>query len=266
MPLMQSEAIEAMTRWFRQLERALAPPGPIATQNSFVFRYQTRGIHEALLQKLARSISGLNAVAVLLNAGYVQEIGVIFRTLDEIHEDIFFLASAETNGSRTARHDKYLAAFYADAVMSRPEGSIDIPKPNLLPRKKVRAQTLSALGQGINVSRALAVSESLSTAYSGYVHAASENIMEMYGGNPPKFHLSGMLGTPRIDSFSRASEQYVNRGLMATGAVAKAFGDRELVDTLYTFFWLIMNNLMVTSTTKVGPNNSFKPKPLRGSA
>jgi hypothetical protein len=235
MPHLQAEAVEAMSRAFRHLEAALAPPQRVAHRDSFVFRYANKGIHEALIQKLARSISGLNAVVVLLNAGYVQEAGVLFRTLDEIQEDIFFLASAETNGARTDRHTQYLEAFYAEAVFSRPEGSLDIPKPNLVPRKKIRAHTMNVLGQGINVSQALAAGESVGTAYSGYVHAASENIMDMYGGNPSHFHLQGMRGTPRVSECARDAENYVYRGLMATIVVAKAFGDAPLVEELYKF-------------------------------
>ena len=235
MPQMQAEALEAMTRAFQQMERSLTPPERVFHRNSFVFSYSNKGIHEALLQKLARSISGLNAIVVLLASGYTQEAGVIFRTLDEIQEDILFLASAETNGTKTERHDQYLQAFYADAVLSRPEGVLEITKPNLVPRKKIRAHTINTLGHGVNVSRALAAAESIGTAYSGYVHAASENIMEMYGGNPPQFYLAGMLGTPRIASWDQASETYMYRGLMAIIVVAKAFGDRQLVGELSKF-------------------------------
>jgi hypothetical protein len=59
--------------------------------------------------------------------------------------------------------------------------------------------------------------------------------MDMYGGNPPHFHLSGMLGTPRIESCAHDAENYVYRGLMATVVVAKAFGNRSLVEELYEF-------------------------------
>lgn len=235
MPHLQTEAIAAMTRAFRQLEVAIPPPRKVAHSDSFVYRYANKGIHEALLQKLARSISGLNAVAVILATGYVQEAGVLFRTLDEIQEDIFFLASAETNGARTEHHTKYLEAFYAESVFSRPEGSLNIPKPNLVPRKKIRAHTMNVLGEGVNASQALAASEGVSTAYSGYVHAASENIMDMYGGTPPHFHLQGMRGTPRIATSAQDAEIYVYRGLMATIIVAKAFGDTSLVEALYAF-------------------------------
>jgi hypothetical protein len=232
---LQAEAVEAMSRAFRHLETALPPPQRIAHRSSFVFRYANKGIHEALIQKLARYISGLNAVAVLLNAGYIQEAGVLFRTLDEIQEDIFFLATAETNGARTGRHAKYIEAFYAEAVFSRPKGSLNIPKPNLVPRKEIRAHTMNVLGQGINVSQALAVGESVGTVYSGYVHAASENIMDMYGGNPSHFHLQGMRGTSRVTECAQDAGIYVYKGLMATIVVAKAFGDSSLVEELYKF-------------------------------
>ena len=235
MPNLQAEAVEAMSRAFRHMEASIEPPAQRPIRNSFIYRYENKGILEALLQKLARYISGLNAVAVLLMTGYVQEANVIFRTLDEIQEDIFFLASAETNNARTERHTQYLDAFYSDPVFSREEGSLDIPKPNLVPRKKIRAHTMNTMGQGINVSKALSASESVGTAYSGYVHAASENIMEMYGGDPPHFHTNGMRGTTRVTECAASAENYIYRGLMATTVVAKAFGDAALVTTLYAF-------------------------------
>lgn len=232
---LQAEAVAMMTDALRRVESLIDPPQRVSHKDSFVFRFANKGIHEALVQKLARYISGVNAVAVLLDAGYVQEVGVLFRTLDEIQEDIFFLASAETNGARTERHTQYLDAFYAEAVFSRPEGSSRIIKPNLPPRKKVRAHTIKVFGQGANVSKALDAAESVSTAYSGYVHAASENIMDMYGGNPPHFRVEGMRGTPHITAFKRVAETYVYRGLMATVVVAKAFGDKPLVEAMYEF-------------------------------
>jgi len=235
MPRLQAETIAMMTQAFHRLEAAIPPPRKVAHRDSFVYRYANKGIHEAILQKVARNISGLNTVGVLLAAGYVQEAGVLFRTLDEIQEDIFFLATAETNNARTERHVQYLKAFYADPTFSRPEGSLDVPKSNSVPRKKIRAHTMRVLGQGVNASQALAASEGVGTTYSGYVHAASENIMDMYGGDPPHFHIEGMRGTPRIAETLQDAENYVYRGLMSTIVAAKAFGDRPLVEALYEF-------------------------------
>ena len=234
MPL-ESEAIATMTSALRRFEAAVAEPQKVPHKGSFVYRYLKKGLREALVQKMARSISGLNAVGVLLTAGYVQEVGILFRTLDETHEDIAFLATAEANGAYTERHKRFLDAFYADAVFSRPEGSLDIPKPDLVPRKKVRAHTINTLGKGLNVSQAISASESISTAYSGYVHGASENIMDLYGGFPAHFHVAGMRGTQRIATFAADAQNYIYRGLMSTIMCAKAFGDRALVDELYAF-------------------------------
>ena len=60
-------------------------------------------------------------------------------------------------------------------------------------------------------------------------------IMDMYGGNPPHFHIQGMCNTPRVAGCARDAENYVYRGLMATIMVAEAFGDASLVSTLYEF-------------------------------
>jgi hypothetical protein len=235
MPSLQAEAVEAMTKAFRQFERSLPQPQAVPHRDSFVFRYANKGIHEALVQKLARCISGLHAVSVLIDTGYVQEAGVLFRTLDEIQEDILFLATAGTSAAKTERHDQYLQAFYAEAIFSRREGSVDTAKPKMVPRKKIRAHTMNMLAKGVNVSQGLAAGETVSTAYSGYVHAASENIMDMYGGNPPHFHINGMTGTPRISECKWGAENYVYRSLMATIVVAKTFGDDPLVNELNKF-------------------------------
>jgi hypothetical protein len=57
--------------------------------------------------------------------------------------------------------------------------------------------------------------------------------MDMVGGNPPRFHLEGMQGTRRIPEHARDAWNYFYRGLLAVTAVAKAFGDADLVHWLY---------------------------------
>lgn len=43
-----------------------------------------------MLQKFARLISGLHSLRLLLGSGFLQEMGVIQRTLDDFEEDILF--------------------------------------------------------------------------------------------------------------------------------------------------------------------------------
>ena len=60
------ESLVTMSTSFRQLEGQLTPPEQIAHEDSFVFRYREKGVPQALIQKLARSISGLHALDLLL--------------------------------------------------------------------------------------------------------------------------------------------------------------------------------------------------------
>ncbi len=59
--------------------------------------------------------------------------------------------------------------------------------------------------------------------------------MDMCGGDPPRFHLSGMSGTVRINEYADDAWNYFYRSLLSVMAVAKAFGDKELVDALYQY-------------------------------
>src|SRR3712207_629090 len=92
------QALAVMERAFRRLERQVPSPSEQPWKDGFVFRYKEKLVEQALIQKLARQISGLHAVDALLLRGLSQEQCVIQRTLDEIGEDIYFLALAVTTG------------------------------------------------------------------------------------------------------------------------------------------------------------------------
>lgn len=108
-------------------------------------------------------------------------------------------------------------------------------KPNMVPRKKIRAYVNRVLSTDPNPSRLSDIGESVSSVYSGFVHASSPQIMDMCGGDPPLFHIEGMLGTPRMAEHIRDAWNYYYRGLTAITVIAKAFGDKPLVDTMYQY-------------------------------
>ena len=56
--------------------------------------------------------------------------------------------------------------------------------------------------------------------------------MGMYGGDPPHFHIAGMRGTPVVADYVHVAWHYYYRGLLSVAAVAKAYGDKSLVDAL----------------------------------
>jgi hypothetical protein len=180
-------------------------------------------------------ISGLHAARLLLQHGFVQEQGVLHRTLDDLDEDILFLAAAITNGNVTDLHHRYLRAFYEEEFDKPNDPVASTQKRDMVPRARIRAYLASVFDTRGNPSRNIAVTRTLSKAYSGFVHGASPHVMDMYGGNPPVFHLRGMLGTPRIEEHASDAWNYFYRGLISTIAVAMAFGDKPLVDYLRAY-------------------------------
>jgi len=229
------QTLTVLENAFRRLEQQVPPPNPTRVKGHVLLRYREQSIEQALIQKLARYISTLHATQLLLNHGFVQEQGILQRTLDELNDDIFFLAIAITNDKITDLHQRYLKAFFAEEFdnPSDPVGSHS--DRDIVPRKKIRAYISRIVGGSSNPSRDLAVSEIVSKVYSGFVHAASPHIMELCDGTPPRFHLSGMLGTQRIEGYEYDIWNYYYRGLLSTAAIGKAFGDASLVEALLKY-------------------------------
>ena len=76
------QALKVMRRAFRRLEAQAPPPKAVPWKDEFVFRHVETSVQQALVQKLARVVSALHAIDVLLLNGFVQEQGVLNRTLD----------------------------------------------------------------------------------------------------------------------------------------------------------------------------------------
>lgn len=212
------EVLEGLEAIFRQLEERVPPPVPVPCKGGVKLRYEERTLEQALLQKLARMISGLHAMALLLGAGFCQEMGVLQRTLDDLEEDIMFLSIGAISGEWTDRHNQYLEHFWSEDL----DGG-------MVRRDKIRAYVNRAQGNDDHPG-ANDEGRALFKAYSGYVHAASVNIVDMCSGEPPRYHLAGMRDNPLYpDHLDDAWNQFF-RALTSTVFIAKAFGDERLVE------------------------------------
>jgi hypothetical protein len=76
--------LEALEDAFRQIEAKVPPPVRKPWGESFVFRYEERTIQQAIVQKLARTLSGLHAIEALLERGLFQEQGIVQRAVSSI--------------------------------------------------------------------------------------------------------------------------------------------------------------------------------------
>ena len=217
------------------LEKRVPEPQRVPMGDSYVFRYVEKSIHQAIVQKLARVISTLHSARILLSYGFIQEQAALQRMLDEFQEDITFLSYAIISNDVTELHRAYLNAFYEEEF-DKPEDSIgSTQKRPMVQRKKIHAYLAKIEGCGFDPSNGVALRRTLSKAYSGYVHGASPQIMEMYWGNPPKFHVSGMAGSPLFADHHHDLWNYFYRGISAFVFAAKAFGDDALFSSIQRY-------------------------------
>jgi hypothetical protein len=114
--LLYEATLDRMEEAFHQLANMIDPPELVTRGSYHVFRYKNETAEAAIIQKLARVISGLRATLVLLRNGYVQEVGALCRMMDEFNEDIVFLCQAIGKDQITDLHQQYLRAFYENLM------------------------------------------------------------------------------------------------------------------------------------------------------
>ena len=225
------QSLRYMESTLAGLAKRVPPPQRVPILESFAFRYVEKSIHQAIVQKLARVISGLYAARILLESGFIQEQSALQRMLDEFQEDVTFLAYAVISNDVTDLHRTYLDGFYEEEF-DNPDPVSSTQKRPMVPREKIRAYIARIEGSGLDPSRGVAVTRTISKAYSGYVHGASPQIMEMYGGNPPRFHVTDMRGTPFFSAHQDDLWNYFYRGICAFGFAEKAFEDGALLTSI----------------------------------
>jgi len=227
------QALVNMERTVHALAARVPPPQRIPYKDGFQYRHVEKTVQQALVQKLARSVSSLNATRLLMENGFLQEQAAMQRILDELQEDVTFLSFGIIFKKWSKLHDDYLAAFFEEEFDAESAIASTQRRP-MIPRKKIRA-AIASMEIGLDPCTGVEVTRTISKAYSGYVHAASPHIMDLYGGNPPHFHMRGMRGTPLHAEHRADLWNYFHRGIIAFGLAAKAFGDDEMFESIRAF-------------------------------
>ena len=101
-------------------------------------------------------------------------------------------------------------------------------KRDNVPVRKIHATFGKLAKNELNPSDAQELMHTIHQAFSGYVHGAYPHIMEMCGGIPPRFHMSGMLDTPRIDACRSQLFGDIHRVIMVTVLVARRLGFTDI--------------------------------------
>ncbi len=215
-------ALEVSTTALRQLEDVVPRPQWVRWKTSFNWRCVEKLPSQAIVQKIARQISGAKALDLLLEHGFLQEVGVMQRMLDEIAEDVSFLALGMTTGLNKD-HEKYLRYFWAE------------DEPDLLnvKRSKIRAFNHRALNGLADPSGADKNARDLYQTFSDFVHARSSSIMAMVAGPPPTFHIDGILDEEATLPFREQAPTYGFRCLCSLAFATRAIEDGPVADQTF---------------------------------
>lgn len=213
---------------FEALSNKVGNPKLQPMGDGYVYRFKEKSVHQAIIQKLVRLITGLKAISLLNEAGFLQEQAALQRTLDEFEEDIYFLCTGIIFNEIGELHNNYLEYFYEEEF-DVPESAIkSTQKRPMLSRKKIRAFNSKDRGAGYDQCSTVEISRTINKAYSGYVHGASPHLMELYYGYPPRFHLSGCIDSPLYEDHVGDLLNYYYRSILSFAFAAKAFGEDEL--------------------------------------
>jgi hypothetical protein len=205
------------------LESIVPPAQWVPWEGDYNWRFVEQLPEQLLLQKFARQITGIHASDILLMAGQLQEVGVLYRSLDEIHEDILFIALGLRTGDWTAHHEAYGRYFWS-------EDESDAQPP--VRRKTIRAYVNRALGQP-NPSQADALGRIIHKTFSDYIHARSAPIMAMIHGPPACFDLNGIYDDRPRSPYVLQSPMYSYRSLVSASIMANAMLPREISTRVY---------------------------------
>jgi hypothetical protein len=227
-----ASTIDAFERAFRTLEADISPPGRVPWKSGFYYRYEQKCPKILVVQKLNRIITGVKAALLLARSGLYQEVGVMFRILDEFGEDVIFISEAVRTGQLTELQQQFLDEFF-QPEFDNPNPLLATQKRYRVPRDRIQAAIARFSHHPINPSDAQSVSRTIAKGYSGYVHGTSERILETYDGT--NYCLNGMLGTPRQLEFEAGIWEYLHRSLTAVMYACLAFGKQEVLDELYRF-------------------------------
>jgi len=231
-----TEALDLMEAALHQLAASIDAPVMTALHGGRpAHRYSKQGIEQAIVPKMARVISTTRAALLLLEASYLGEYNALKRMVDEAVEDIMFLARGLELGAKD-EHQEYLDSFFTEYWKDGSHPDVpDLHKRPEFSRYKLRKYMDDLYTNGPTLPGDAKVSGLMRRSYtvdSGYVHGNCSQLMELYGGNPPSYHVSGVPHPTAILGAALTLLYSVAMALTTFATAARAFGDAELTERL----------------------------------
>lgn len=222
-----------MEGYFHSLHTVIEKPEYIKISDRNVFRYKNKTVNIAMIQLMARILSGLKSANLLIENGLIQECNVLYRTLDEFQENIIFLSKALIDNDVTPLHQRYLDNFFEEEFDNVDSAFHSTQKRDLIPRDKIRAFIANMDENQVNRSDAQKNLETIDKFYSGFVHGTSIHIIDMYSDNPSKYSVSGLSEeSPSVTVAQRDFEEYLYRSIFSMLTIALSFNETEIYNRI----------------------------------
>lgn len=232
-----------MEEHFHSLHTVTEKPEYVKISDRNVFRYKNKTVNIAMLQLMARIISGLNAANLLIENGLTQECNVLYRTLDEFQENITFLSKALLDDNITALHQRFLDNFFEEEFDNADSAFHSTQKRDLIPRDKIRAFIANINENPVNPSDTQKNYETIDKFYSGFVHGTSTHIIDMYSDNPSKYAVSGLPEeSPSVTVAQRDFEEYLYRSIFSILTIALSFNETAIYDKIVSLRYEFESN------------------------
>ena len=200
--------------------------------NHFVYHYAEKRIDQAIILKLVRLVSGLRAIRLLKEGGFIQEQMSLQRMIDEIVESIEFLCHAFLKNDITDLHKKYLEAFYQEIDIESPRNRSSIPRSKLRRYIADMDRELYKIGENKEIEGNGSHERTITRIYSDVLHAAARPIMDLYYGGTQEFHTKGVVGTPRHEEQIQEFKHYLFRGIENFRFASLAFREHDIFQKL----------------------------------
>jgi hypothetical protein len=194
------------------------------------FRHSQKHDLLACYLKAVRIVSSLNACLHLLKGGYVQEVYVLCRCIEEYGEDINFMSFPDgPDGKPSADQVRFVKEYFQEEFTDPDDPITSHKNRDRVGRKKIHAR-LARLQKPSDPSSVQTMAQAIHKTFSGFVHAAYVHTMDLYNGRD--FHTRGMLGTPRIRECEDALASYIYRAAITIALLARRMRADQIADAL----------------------------------
>lgn len=185
--------------------------------------------------KLVSVVSSLRGCLLLLKNGFIQEVGILFRSINENLTAIDFVQEAHENGAPLNKQREIIAEFFKQDLLTPDEMKEKDPEYSRIPRSKI-INSLTRIMEPFykNVDEMKRGLKWIDFAWSGYVHADYPNVMELFESvdGVKRFRLNGMLETPKMASFTWYLISFISKAFYAATTIARNLEYTELAGLL----------------------------------